>query len=68
MNRELLATALREIVGERGVLARPSELLTYSSDGLPTYHKKPALAVFPHTRDELIRTVRLLAAAHLRAA
>ncbi|HEY9516548.1 MAG TPA: FAD-binding protein, partial [Gemmatimonadaceae bacterium] len=65
MNRELLATALREIVGERGVLARPSELLTYSSDGLPTYHKKPALAVFPHTRDELIRTVRLLAAEHV---
>ena len=44
------------------MLSRPSELLTYSSDGLPTYRKKPSLAVFPDTRDQLIRVVRLLAA------
>jgi glycolate oxidase subunit GlcD len=61
VNWDSLAAALRAIVGERGVLARPSELLAYSADGLPTYHKKPALAVFPHTRDELIRVVRHLA-------
>jgi glycolate oxidase subunit GlcD len=60
--RDGLVAALRAIVGERGVLARPSELLAYSSDGLPTYRKKPALAVFPHTRDQLVRVVRHLAA------
>jgi glycolate oxidase subunit GlcD len=44
------------------VLFRPSELLTYSSDGLPSYTKVPALAVFPGTRDETIAIVRELAA------
>jgi glycolate oxidase subunit GlcD len=62
VNRDALATALREITGPRGVLSRPSELLAYTSDGLPTYRKWPALAVFPDTTDQLIRVVKLLAA------
>ncbi|MBX6330354.1 MAG: FAD-binding protein [Gemmatimonadaceae bacterium] len=64
MNRDALVAALREIVGARGVLTRPSELLAYSADGLPTYRKVPPLAVFPGSREELIRVVRLLAAEH----
>lgn len=56
-----LADRLAEIVGSRRVLFRPSELLTYSSDGLPSYHKEPGLAVFPGTRDELVAVVRELA-------
>ncbi len=49
------------IVGRTRVLAREGELLTYASDGLPTYHRRPSLAVFPGTRDETIAVVRLLA-------
>jgi glycolate oxidase subunit GlcD len=49
------------IVGAHAVLARPSELVTYSSDGLPFYRKRPALAVFPETRDQLVAVVRALA-------
>jgi len=56
-----LAERLAGIVGERRVLFRPNELLTYTSDGLPSYHKQPALAVFPGTRDEVIAVVRELA-------
>jgi glycolate dehydrogenase FAD-linked subunit len=56
-----LADRLAEIVGARRVLSRASELLTYTSDGLPSYHKEPALAVFPGTRDELIAVIRELA-------
>jgi glycolate oxidase subunit GlcD len=56
-----LASRLAGIVGERRVLFRPSELLTYTSDGLPSYFKQPGLAVFPGTRDELIAVVRELA-------
>jgi glycolate oxidase subunit GlcD len=52
---------LREIVGDRFVLVRDAELLAYQSDGLPGYHKRPAIAVFPGTRDELIDVVRRLA-------
>ena len=56
-----LARRLAAIVGERRVLFKPSELVTYSSDGLPSYSKLPALAVFPGTRDETIAVVRELA-------
>ncbi|MDQ6888092.1 MAG: FAD-binding protein [Gemmatimonadota bacterium] len=56
-----LAPALAAITGPRGVLSRPSELLVYSADGLPSYRKRPSLAVFPSTRDQLIEVVRLLA-------
>ena len=56
-----LADRLTDIVGARRVLFRPSELLTYTSDGLPSYNKQPGLAVFPGTRDEVIAVVRELA-------
>ena len=56
-----LADRLAAIVGERRVLFRPSELLTYTADALPSHHKQPALAVFPGTRDEVIAVVRELA-------
>ncbi|HVZ79021.1 MAG TPA: FAD-binding protein, partial [Gemmatimonadaceae bacterium] len=56
-----LVRALAEIVGGRRVLVRESELVTYASDGLPSYHHQPALAVFPGTRDEVVRVVRALA-------
>jgi glycolate oxidase subunit GlcD len=60
-----LADRLAAIVGERRVLFRASELLTYTSDGLPSYHKQPALAVFPGTRDEVVAVVRELADRHV---
>src|SRR5438132_7502296 len=53
--------SLCEVVGERHVLDRASELLVYNSDGLPGYRKQPGLAVFPGSRDEAIRVVRILA-------
>lgn len=56
-----LAERLTALVGPRGVLCRPSELVVYRSDGLPGYSKQPRLAVFPRTRDEVIAVVRLLA-------
>ena len=56
-----LRDRLTAIVGEARVLTRAGELRTYESDGLPGYQKRPALAVFPGTRDETIAVVRLLA-------
>ena len=56
-----VAERLAEIVGERHVLSRQSELLVYNSDGLPGYRRQPRLAVFPGTRDETIAIVRFLA-------
>src|ERR1700736_2756101 len=59
-NAPTVADRLAEIVGDRHVLSRPSELLVYNSDGLPGYRKQPRLAVFPGTRDEAIAVVELL--------
>jgi glycolate oxidase subunit GlcD len=56
-----VAERLRAIVGDRFVLERDAALLAYQSDGLPGYHKKPSIAVFPGSRDETIEVVRLLA-------
>ena len=56
-----LAARLSAIVGSRRVLVRESELLAYSSDGLPGYTKVPGIAVFPGTRDETVSVVRELA-------
>ncbi|MDP9205264.1 MAG: FAD-binding protein [Gemmatimonadota bacterium] len=56
-----VAERLAEIVGERHVLSRQSELLVYNSDGLPGYRRQPRLAVFPGNRDETVAVVRLLA-------
>jgi glycolate oxidase subunit GlcD len=58
---ESVADALRAIVGPRFVLVRDSQLLAYESDGLPGYHRKPSIAVFPGTRDQVIGVVRILA-------
>ncbi|MEO8945090.1 MAG: FAD-linked oxidase C-terminal domain-containing protein [Gemmatimonadaceae bacterium] len=52
---------LTAIVGARYVLVRDAELLAYQSDGLPGYHKRPKIAVFPGSRDEVIEVVRTLA-------
>ena len=56
-----LADRLTGIVGGRRVLFRPGELLAYSSDGLPGYFKRPSIAVFPGTGEEVVAVVRELA-------
>lgn len=56
--REDLARA----VGDAHVLVRASSLLVYESDGLPGYQRRPSLAVFPASRDELVAVMRTLAA------
>jgi glycolate oxidase subunit GlcD len=65
MEQDAVIARLEEIVGERHVLTRMSELLVYNSDGLPGYRKEPTLAVFPGTREETIAVVRTLAEAGL---
>ena len=56
-----LPSDLRAIVGPKHVLERPAELIVYESDGLPGYHRRPSLAVFPATSDEALQVVRVLA-------
>jgi glycolate oxidase subunit GlcD len=60
---EALVARLASIVGTRRVLVKQSELVAYDADGLPSYHKRPALAVFPETPEEVVAVVRALAEA-----
>ncbi|MGH7695378.1 MAG: FAD-binding oxidoreductase [Gemmatimonadaceae bacterium] len=61
MTTAALEGQLGSIVGARHVRSRAAELLVYESDGLPGYRKRPSLAVFPGTRDEVVAVVQLLA-------
>ena len=61
MELAALESQLGSIVGAQYVRGRPAELLVFESDGLPGYRKRPSLAVFPGTRDELVAVVQLLA-------
>src|SRR6476469_4626010 len=61
MSQQAVTDRLTDIVGQRHVLTRQSELLVYNSDGLPGYRRQPRLAVFPGNREETIAVVRLLA-------
>ncbi len=56
-----LARELQDIVGAGWVKSGSSDLLAYTSDGLPGYRRDPLLAVFPGSRDEAIAVVQLLA-------
>lgn len=58
-----LIASLESIVGARWVKRRITELVPYDADGLPGYRAQPGLAVFPGTRDEVVRVVRALATA-----
>src|SRR3954465_8264793 len=60
-----IAERFADLVGEKHVLFRQSELLVYNSDGLPGYRRQPKLAVFPGTREEAIAVVRYLAEQNL---
>ena len=60
--RAELKILLEDVVGPKRLLERPSELVVYGSDGLPSYHREPMLAVFPESREDLVEVVRTLAA------
>lgn len=57
---DALLRDLRDVVGADGLRVRPAELLALTSDGLPTHHAVPRLAVLPRTREEVIGVIQVL--------
>ena len=47
------------VVGERGVVQRRDELLTYECDGLTSYRQRPALVVLPRTTEQVAEVVKI---------
>jgi len=58
LNPQILSE-LREIVGAEQVLSAPEELLAYECDGFALHRHPPDVVVFPTTREEVSRIVRL---------
>ncbi|WP_329133287.1 FAD-binding protein [Streptomyces sp. NBC_01476] len=58
-----LADQLRARIGAEKILTDPAQLRTYECDGLTNYRVRPAVVVLAADRDDVVRTVRLCAAA-----
>lgn len=53
--------AVTAVVGPEWVRRADSELAVYARDGLPTYVRRPGVAVLPATAEQVRRVVRILA-------
>jgi glycolate oxidase len=60
MQRDALVRELQSIVGADGVIAQPSELVVYETDGLSVFKHPPDLVVFPRSTEEVVAVVKLL--------
>src|SRR5262245_40601679 len=58
-----LVAELRAILGPAGLIAEPTRLLPYESDGLALLQERPELVLLPRTTAETARAVRVLARA-----
>ncbi|MFM6003790.1 MAG: FAD-binding oxidoreductase, partial [Sphaerospermopsis kisseleviana] len=47
------------VLGEKGVVQRKEELLTYECDGLTSYRQQPAVAVLPRTTEQVAEIVKI---------
>lgn len=60
MKREQLVQDLQAIVGPKGVIADPNELVVYETDGLSVFKHLPDLVVFPRSTEEVVAVVKTL--------
>lgn len=47
------------VLGEKGVIQRKEELITYECDGLTSYRQRPAVAVLPRTTEQVAEVVKI---------
>ncbi len=60
MKQEQLVQDLQAIVGLKGVIADPNELVVYETDGLSVFKHLPDLVVFPRSTEEVVAVVKTL--------
>src|SRR6266849_4018542 len=56
---------LRAVVGERNCIVEASQLRTYESDGLTSFHATPGIVVLPSSTEEVIAIVKITREANL---
>src|SRR5438132_5188703 len=54
-----VADRLRSVVGERNCIVESSQLRTYESDGLTSFHPMPGIVVLPASTEEVVQIVRI---------
>jgi glycolate oxidase len=54
-----VAQRLRSVVGERNCIVESSQLRTYESDGLTSFHAMPGIVVLPASTEEVVQIVRI---------
>jgi glycolate oxidase len=54
-----VAGRLRSVVGERNCIVEASQLRTYESDGLTSFHAMPGIVVLPGSTEEIVQIVRI---------
>lgn len=50
---------LEAVLGQKNVIQRREELITYECDGLASYRERPALAVLPRTTEQVAAAVKI---------
>ena len=50
---------LTAVVGNRGIIQRREELITYECDGLTSYRERPDLVILPKTTEQVAAAVRI---------
>jgi glycolate oxidase len=58
-NWEAIAREFVRELGDRAVIRRKDELLTYECDGLTSYRHRPALVILPRTTEQVSAAVKL---------
>ena len=54
-----IVKALKNVVGQDGIIQRKDELLTYECDGLASYRQRPPVVVLPRTTEQVAEVVKL---------
>src|SRR5258708_39211472 len=62
---QAIVDRLREIVGDRNCIVEPSQLRTYESDGLTSFHAMPGIVVLPSSTEDVVEIVRITKEANL---
>lgn len=59
INWQPIIKKLITVLGEKGVVQRKEELITYECDGLTSYRQRPAVAVLPRTTEQVAEVVKI---------
>ncbi|MDT0683146.1 FAD-linked oxidase C-terminal domain-containing protein [Roseicyclus sp. F158] len=57
--KSAVVARLRDVLGDRGVIERPAELLAYECDALSAYRCTPLAVVLPSSTDEVAAALRV---------